>query len=224
MKFFAPLLICLLFNQSVFASNLNYLEPDAIDLSSFPVPPTLNSIEDLFDLESVLSLQEHRTNADCLRSQIEDEGFATSFFGPPYGPLTTEQASNLINFQEKLFNEVNFFSRILKQKWNRQRPFVRSPMVQPCLGPHPSNSYPSGHAAASQLASLTFSLIYPELKQAFLARAQIIANDRVLAGVHYPTDVKNGALLGQLVFEALIMNKVFLDELKVLERSTLKIH
>lgn len=224
MKRLTPLFIFLLFTQSVIASDLNYLSPDSIDLTSFPTPPLLNSVQDLLDFETVLNFQRTRSESDCVRAQAEDEGLATSFFGPPYGPLSLEEAKKLVAFQEKLFNEVNFFSRILKQKWKRNRPFVRSTLIQPCVEPYPSNSYPSGHAAASKLAALSFSILYPELKHALLTRADEVARDRVLAGVHYPTDVKSGALLGQLVFEALQENEAFMYELMSLEGSAVKAH
>lgn len=206
-------LFLLAFSSSVMARELYYLKMESVDLSQVPPPPVPHSKEDLDDLQAVIFAQTARTQAECLRAAFESEGFATSFFGGDYGPLTTNEAKKLIEFQERLFNEVNAFSRLLKKKYSRVRPFERDTRVTPCIPLHHSSSYPSGHAATAYVASRAFALIYPDKTKEFFFRARTIAWGRVIGGVHHPLDVSAGEILGEKVFSALLENEDFLNDL-----------
>lgn len=206
----------LFFCVSAFAQAPYYLAADGIDLRNFPAPPRHDSPEDLAELAQVLAWQAQRTSQDCQRASVEAAGYATSFFAPPYGPLTDEEATALVEMQERLFAEVKFFSRQLKEQWQRLRPHLRSPLVQPCIPLHASASYPSGHAAVAVLASRTFAMIYPERVQLFRERAMQIGDDRVIGGVHYPLDVVRGRELGEMIFRALAENERFLRDVQAL--------
>lgn len=211
------LLVLLVFNTA-FAADLYYLKPESIDLKLIPAPPVVDSKEDKDDLKVVLDLQKERTEADCKRASIESEGFATSFFGGAYGPLSDEEAKRLVEFQERLFNEVNFYSRKLKESYARQRPYDRDSNIVPCIPVHRSNSYPSGHAAIGYVAAKTFSMVYPDKSSEFIKRASVIAYDRVLGGVHHPTDTASGKILGEEVFKALMKSDKFQNDVKALSK------
>lgn len=215
MKYF---LLLALFSYSTFAQSLHYLKHDSIDLSVVPVPPAENSSEDLADLEEVIRVQGIRTEADCKKAEHEAEGFATSFFGSAYGPLTDEEASKLVDFQERLFDEAMYFSKILKDKYARIRPYNRTERVQPCIKTHRSLSYPSGHSTIAVLAARSFALIYPEKKEAFYQRAEDIAWGRVVGGVHHPLDTIAGKVMGEILFDALVKEEAFLRDLENLRK------
>ena len=77
---------------------------------------------------------------------------------------------------------------------HRQRPFEHQ------LGPPTSSySFPSGHAATSFACATVLSAFAPRRRVAFFLLATLIALSRLYNGVHYPTDVVAGALLGVLV-------------------------
>lgn len=208
-------LIIFLLNIS-FAFAETYLSEKDIDLSDFPAPPANLSIEDTADLEAVIKWQEIRSANDCKRASVESEGFATSFFGPPYGPLSQEEAQKLVHIQEKIFAEIKFFSKIIKNKWTRKRPFERNVLIKPCIPIITTSAYPSGHAAVAFVSARFFSMLYPENEKYFLKRAEEIALDRVVGGVHHPKDIEAGKILGKKIFEALKVNKEFIKDLKVL--------
>jgi undecaprenyl-diphosphatase len=58
------------------------------------------------------------------------------------------------------------------------------------------NSFPSGHAAGSFAFAVFASLLDRRAAWFLLPLASLIALSRVALGVHYPTDVLGGALLG----------------------------
>lgn len=209
-------LFLLLFSFSSFAGSY-YLSDESVDLSKIPLPPVEGSVEDLKDLEEVYLAQVARTESDCKRAAHEAEGFATSFYGPAYGPLTQEEASKLVEFQERLFSEVNYFSRQLKQRYARVRPWNRDARITPCVKLPRSLSYPSGHSAVAYVSSRAFSLLYPERTEAFYTRAEMIASGRIVGGVHHPLDTIAGLALGKEVFEALIKEEAFRKDLEALK-------
>jgi undecaprenyl-diphosphatase len=75
----------------------------------------------------------------------------------------------------------------------RHRPFEHQ------LGPHSStHSFPSGHAATSFACATVLAHYAPRLRVPLFVLAALIAFSRVYNGMHYPTDVLAGAVLGVL--------------------------
>ena len=70
----------------------------------------------------------------------------------------------------------------------------------PPLGGAPSSlSFPSAHATASFAAATAMSRFAPELKPALFGAATAMAVTRPYLGMHYPSDVVAGALLGSVL-------------------------
>ena len=75
----------------------------------------------------------------------------------------------------------------------RHRPFETQ------LGPHSStHSFPSGHSATSFACATVLSMFAPRWRVPFFVLAALIALSRVYNGMHYPTDVLAGSVLGVL--------------------------
>jgi undecaprenyl-diphosphatase len=92
----------------------------------------------------------------------------------------------------------------LKDITDRPRPFEAHPQIDPLYTVH-SSSFPAGHAATAFAGAVLLSYVAPRLAPAFLGLAAIIAWSRVYEGVHYPTDVLAGAVLGALVGAAAVV-------------------
>lgn len=85
---------------------------------------------------------------------------------------------------------------ILKPAVDRERPFVRDPAVR-LVGPAPSGpSFPSGHAASAVAGAYGLAFVWPRRRALLWTLAASIACSRLYLGVHYPTDVVAGALVG----------------------------
>jgi len=70
----------------------------------------------------------------------------------------------------------------------------------PPLGGAPSSlSFPSAHATASFAAATAMSRFAPELKLALVGTAATMAVTRPYLGMHYPSDVIAGAVLGTVL-------------------------
>lgn len=79
----------------------------------------------------------------------------------------------------------------VKRAVRRPRPTVAGGPLVRTAGRH---SFPSSHAASSAAAALAFGALLPRAPLRPLAAAVCLS--RLVAGVHYPTDVVCGALLG----------------------------
>ena len=89
------------------------------------------------------------------------------------------------------------FSTVLKYTINRERPFVTYPFIQK-IGEGGSPSFPSGHTTCSFAMATSLSLTYPKwyvIAPSFVW-ASSVAYSRMHLGVHYPSDVLVGAILG----------------------------
>ena len=67
----------------------------------------------------------------------------------------------------------------------------------------PSYSFPSNHAANMAGQAMYWSYFYPQFSPAFIIAACVVGYSRVYLGVHYPSDVAGGYLVG--IFVALLI-------------------
>lgn len=100
-----------------------------------------------------------------------------------------------------------------KQFWNTKRPYVADSRIKPLIKAHDNPSYPSGHTTGSYLWADVLSLLQPKNQAAFRARAEVTAEHRVLAGMHYPHDLAGGRELALLLMGGLLQNQAFLQDL-----------
>jgi membrane-associated phospholipid phosphatase len=85
----------------------------------------------------------------------------------------------------------------LKYSVNRQRPFDTYPFIVQVI-PVDSPSFPSGHTSAAFATATSLSLAFPKwyvIAPTFVW-ASAVGYSRMALGVHYPSDVLVGALVG----------------------------
>ncbi len=100
---------------------------------------------------------------------------------------------------------------IMKPLVARSRPFLEIETLVPLLPTQKGFSFPSGHTASSFAAAGVYVRGVPArwAKILFLILAVLMGISRLYVGVHYPTDVLAGAILGlfwsQFVWQIFLM-------------------
>lgn len=85
---------------------------------------------------------------------------------------------------------------LLKNLIKRPRPADSVSALRAFIKPADRFSFPSGHTAAAFVMATLVAVFYPVGASMMLAFALVVGLSRVLLGVHYPSDIAAGALLG----------------------------
>jgi undecaprenyl-diphosphatase len=93
----------------------------------------------------------------------------------------------------------------IKVALKRERPIASEPELRPLVGVPSSKSFPSSHAAMSFAAAVVFTYFHTALWPLFFGLALVISWTRVYVGVHYPSDVIAGTMVGLIMGTGLAM-------------------
>ncbi len=85
---------------------------------------------------------------------------------------------------------------VLKNVIKRDRPAMKIDFYEAWITPSDQFSFPSGHTAAAFLFAALIASFYPAFALPCYLWASMIGASRVLLGVHYPSDIAAGAVLG----------------------------
>ena len=88
--------------------------------------------------------------------------------------------------------------KLLKQHLVRERPFAANRGITAVTAPLDRYSFPSGHTLHAAAFSVMLGHYVPELLWLVLPFAASVALSRVVLGLHYPSDVAAGGLIGVL--------------------------
>ncbi|PKL96244.1 MAG: PAP2 family protein [Gammaproteobacteria bacterium HGW-Gammaproteobacteria-8] len=86
--------------------------------------------------------------------------------------------------------------KLLKRRLVRERPFVVSPDILAGTAPLDRYSFPSGHTLHAVMFTLIAIAWFPLLGAILIPFTVLVALSRIVLGLHYPTDVLVGGLIG----------------------------
>jgi undecaprenyl-diphosphatase len=84
----------------------------------------------------------------------------------------------------------------LKHRLVRERPYIRFVGIEAAMAPLDRYSFPSGHTLHAVAFTVVATYYFPMLAWILVPMAALVATSRVVLGLHYPSDVLAGALLG----------------------------
>jgi len=89
--------------------------------------------------------------------------------------------------------------KYLKSHLVRQRPYIHHDGITLGTAPLDLYSFPSGHTLHAVSFTMVALFYYPQLDWLLIPFASLVAMSRVILGLHYPSDVLAGVLLGALL-------------------------
>jgi len=177
----------------------NYFDAATLDLVRLlPPPPADVSAETRAELDLMLQIQAKRSPAEAARAKADAE-VSVYRFADALGDPPAFNAKSLPRFNAvfaKVLHEEGTVISLGKDRFARPRPFALEPRLDPVIATPPNGSYPSGHSMWAHAAGLLLADMVPERRAQILKRADEYSYNRVVAGVHYPSDVEGGKLAG----------------------------
>jgi acid phosphatase (class A) len=197
-------------NAAAVALGGHFVKPSAFDVAKvLPPPPEAGSLAAKADLDVVLHAQAWRTPEEAEWARLVDKDNAFSYSSVLGAWFTNEKLPVTAKFLSDVTEDANAVGALTKALYARQRPSQIDPRVQPLLPLPTSASYPSGHVTRAYTWALTLAEIFPEQRAALLERAHRAAWGRVLAGVHFPSDLIGGQLMAEAIVAELKKSEAF---------------
>jgi acid phosphatase (class A) len=178
-------------------------------------PPAVGSAANDAELAELHRIEQTRTPdqiAQAKADEAEEDMFAfASVFGPGFTPaalpLTAALGAHVKNEQSVVGGQLKFY-------FQRPRPFQTDPSLHPvCQLKETHDSYPSGHGLTGYLEAFTLAEIVPEKRAEILARADAYAHNRLVCGVHYPSDIEASRRVSYAVFGYMLATPRFQRDL-----------
>ncbi len=200
-------------STAAWAGDPYYIAPAQADLADILAPPPAqDSPEAKADLREVLAAVKSRTEAAIKHAQADDHKIVFRFadvMGPNFTP---ENLPFTAQFFQHVYEDGNVIVDTTKAHFQRQRPFVVDPAIKIIVVQKPDYSYPSNHSTFAYEAAILLSLMVPEKRVALFERAADYGHNRVLAGVHFPTDIEGGRITGSVIDNVLLHDARFLAD------------
>ncbi|OGS15027.1 MAG: hypothetical protein A2234_11695 [Elusimicrobia bacterium RIFOXYA2_FULL_58_8] len=190
--------------------------------AEFAPPPAPDSDAQKADIAAILDWQARRTAADCAGAGRTADTTYVSYLAPKNifpAPLPPE----VKGFLGRLAADLDSATGNMKMRYRRPRPYDAYPgQAVPCIKKSSSYSYPSGHTIFSRVFALVLADVLPGRRDEFLKEADAIALDRVIGGVHYPTDIAAGKVFAGQFYAELLKSPGYREDIEKIKTFLVK--
>lgn len=188
-----------------------FLDQDSVDLAVvLAPPPAAGSPAAQADIDVLVALQKART-PEQEAAALADRERSVFLFADVLGPqFNDKDLASIAPFFDRIHATEKLFVGKAKNHWKRPRPFLVDENLNPSLPRPQSYSYPSGHSAFGHLAAIVLANMVPEKAPDLFARGTRYARQRMMGGVHYPTDIEGGKIAAAVIANALFHDQEFM--------------
>jgi acid phosphatase (class A) len=198
-----------------------YISASQLDLIHvLPGPPAANSPAFKTDLQAVLDAQRVRTSAQVESAQADQKRSVFRFADVLGSRFRADNLSATAKLFKRVAKDVKNVLEPAKAYFHRERPFVADPSIKPSVKEPHDASYPSAHAAFAATVGALLKAMVPEKAEAISRRATLYAQNRVVAGAHFPSDVEAGRLAGEAIAAKLMQDRTFMQDLNRAKAET----
>jgi len=205
-----------LLSTPAFAEEPNFAGPaQTHGLWILSTPPAADSTVTKAELAELHRIQASRTSAQEAQARADAAEESLFIYKSVLGEKFNPGALPLtVAFGQRVKHDEDVNTDPLKAVFKRVRPYKLDQSLRPaCKATKADNSYPSGHATAGYLAALALIDMVPEQRDAILARADVYAENRLVCGVHYPSDIAAAKLLAYSTHAVMTTNPQYQTEL-----------
>jgi acid phosphatase (class A) len=183
-------------------------------VARFAPPAAPDAADTRRELDELLALQQARTPGEVAAARADRKTEVSRFYGalgldaqaPPKLPRTQKLA-------QRVEDDVRIYVRAAKDHFRRLRPYEIEPRLEPCIADVKGDlSYPSGHAAFAWAMAGLLSDLVPERREALAARAAEFSRQRLVCGVHFPSDLAAGRLAAGWVLQSIRKEREYASE------------
>jgi acid phosphatase (class A) len=188
------------------------LDPAAVDASRFlPPPPADGSADNKAEFDELKAIAARSTPAEVAAATHDamDEKFDLFNGAVGFDLTTLPETSKLLTM---VGDEEETDTKPAKKYFHRIRPYSADPSIKTCELTMPgkaANSYPTGHASLAFSTGVVLADLLPARSQAIMARAFEYAENRLVCGVHFRSDIVAGQQFGTILALKLMDNPVF---------------
>src|SRR6185503_3982707 len=171
----------------------------------FAPPPARDSATTRRELDELLELQRTRTTAQVAAARADRKTEIARFL-PALG-LSPDRVADLPRVRElaqRVEDDIRPYVRAAKDHFLRLRPYVIEPRLEPCIDRVKADlSYPSGHATYGYVMAYLLADLAPNRRAELEARGEEFARQRLVCGVHFPSDIDAGRVGARWFIERL---------------------
>jgi acid phosphatase (class A) len=194
-------------SQPAQAGNGSVYQSHGFTLAAPPAEGTRLAADD----ESILKeYQATRTEDECAKADHESHLNLNSLFGPQTGVLTASEVSSMNSIARRVILRGGWVTTFFKSHFKRPRPYHEDLGINPCIRKpfdlFGKRSYPSSYAVIATMLEEVLVRKFPEKRELIVQQAKQIGINRVLGGVHHPSDITAGEELGRQIAEQYLAN------------------
>jgi len=202
---------------------LKYISEDMRNAFSIEDFPADESEAYYNDFDVLRGWQKKRTKKQCLAADSQQFASIQELF-PEYKAFFDSLSVSDKKFLYRVYEDAHTINVNVKAHFTRPRPFLSDPALQPCenIGRIGGYAYPSGHAAMAGTFEGIMLAIDPENAAGIKAAVRQAGLNRIIAGVHHPTDIAAGDGLGRKIYKEFEKNPEFMRKLQDLHKKFVK--
>jgi acid phosphatase (class A) len=204
--------ICVLLLGVPASAQAGLLDPATLDAGLFlPPPPANNSTDNKAEFDELKAIAARSTPADVAAAAHDAGDQKPDLYNAAvsFDLMALPQTSKLMAM---VVDEEKGDVTAAKKYFHRLRPYSVDPTIKTCTLVMPGKadgSYPSGHASLAFSMGVVLAQLLPAKSQAIMARASQYAENRLVCGAHFRSDIVAGQQYGTIIALKLMENPVF---------------
>jgi len=184
--------------------------PKEIFASIILTPPPINSSAEAFTEITVLKSYRDLRSAEKIEDIVSENEPETLYVGKyslvEYTDGTFPATAQLL---KDSYQDVTVITLREKKLFDRVRPSILDATIDTVVPVPGHPAYPSGHSTQQHFVAYVLSELDPLHSADYISRADEIAKNREIAGLHYQSDTRAGVELAKQFFDIMMQNEKF---------------